>query len=152
MRILVTGSRDFPNNPEIVKIALLNARDWLYDQGVSPDGEILLVHGAARGLDQLAARVASEQLGWHLEAHPAQWGTHTNACPRHHHGQKTCKMAGHRRNQEMIDTGVDIVVAFPMHPRNSGGSRGTWGCVDASIRSHRTVAIVDPATGGLTFN
>jgi hypothetical protein len=70
--------------------------------------EITLVHGAARGVDTLATDNA-EAWGMTIEAHRADWRKHGRA-------------AGPRRNQEMIDAGADLLIAFP-------GGKGTEDCV-----------------------
>lgn len=59
-----------------------------------------LIHGAARGADRLAGRIW-KALGRTLpEEYPADWKRHGKA-------------AGPIRNQQMLDTGIDLVVAFP---------------------------------------
>jgi predicted Rossmann-fold nucleotide-binding protein len=58
-----------------------------------------LVHGAARGADSLCAAVATKQ-GIQREAHPADW-------------ESLGKAAGAIRNQEMVDSGLDLLLAFP---------------------------------------
>lgn len=93
-----------------------------------------LVHGAAKGLDSLAAQ-AAQRRGWQIEGHPAQWDKHTGACPSWHQGMSTCKMAGHRRNHEMIGLGADLLVSFPLGAENSGHSKGTWGCTRAAMQA-----------------
>jgi hypothetical protein len=70
-----------------------------------PPGTII-VHGAARGADQMAARIAS-RCGFATEPHPADWDRHGKA-------------AGAIRNLEMLDSGIDRVLAFW-----DGNSRGT---------------------------
>ncbi|MET3172990.1 UNVERIFIED_ORG: hypothetical protein ABIB52_000818 [Arthrobacter sp. UYCu721] len=96
-----------------------------------------LIHGDAKGLDSLAAQLAGSR-GWKLESYPARWHEHTAACPAWHltpEPQDTCKMAGHRRNHEMIALGADLVVAFPMGKEDSGQSKGTWGCARAALNA-----------------
>lgn len=103
MRILICGSRNFTDRDAIVRA--------LEVQPIWPVGpETIIVHGAARGADTLAGEVA-KQFGFHVEAHPADWKQHGKA-------------AGPIRNQEMLDSGVDVVLAFPL-----GESRGTWDMV-----------------------
>ena len=46
-----------------------------------------------------------------METHPADWSTHGRA-------------AGPIRNQQMVDRGADICLAFP-----TSSSIGTWDCV-----------------------
>lgn len=100
MRVLVTGGRDY-QDVKAVRAALSEIGATV----VLPT----LVHGAAKGADYLARCVAYYELGWPEEAHPAEW-------------EKWGKSAGFRRNQEMVDSGADLCLAFP-------GGRGTMHCV-----------------------
>ena len=110
-RLLITGSRNFGDQGsfdiELIRAALKDARRKLHDAGFD---RIVLVHGAARGADQLAAAIG-KSMGFTLEPHPAQWSVHGKA-------------AGPIRNKEMVDLGADLVLAFPR-----GSSRGTRGCM-----------------------
>ena len=73
----------------------------------------VLIHGAARGADEGAARWAKSE-GIASRAYPANWRKHGKA-------------AGPIRNQQMLDDGrPDFVVAFP-------GGRGT---ADMVRRAH----------------
>lgn len=117
MRILVTGSRDF-TDIGVVHQALLEVT-----AGQHPTHT--LVHGAARGADTLAAVVA-DKLGWTIEPHRALWNVHDMECPEWHHDQPRCRRAGHRRNEEMVDLGADIVCAFY---KRGAANKGTAGCV-----------------------
>lgn len=94
---MVTGSRDWTNK-EAIRQGLTRAVE-------GHQGPHTLVHGAARGADTLAADAAYE-MGWQLEAFPADWSQGRGA--------------GLMRNQAMIDTEPDVVVAFPLPD-----SRGT---------------------------
>lgn len=66
--------------------------------------DITIISGGAKGADSLAIEWAKAR-GVTYEVHPAQWDVHGKA-------------AGPIRNQEMIDAGIDLLVAFP-------GGRGT---------------------------
>lgn len=124
-RILMTGSRGWSDRRSIAG-AIRRALKYL---GREAEGAVL-VHGAARGADSLAAQIAAE-LGLETEAHPAAWKTHNDSCPQEDPGTgacwqgrpQGCKRAGFRRNQEMIDSGVDILLAFIQD--NSPGASGT---------------------------
>jgi hypothetical protein len=105
-RILVTGSRYWADRNAIAQ-ALIEARDSARTTGAH---RLVLVHGAARGADSIAAHYA-RMWGWLIEPHPADWSLHGKA-------------AGHRRNAEMVRAGADICLAFPL-----GESRGTRGCM-----------------------
>lgn len=116
-RLLITGSRNFGNQGNfdiaLMRTALKDARRRLADAGFD---RIILVHGAARGADQLAASVG-KSMGFVPEAHPAQWDVHGKA-------------AGPIRNKEMVDLGADLMLAFPR-----GQSRGTRGCMQLAAEA-----------------
>ncbi|AJD82481.1 hypothetical protein SHEEN_63 [Mycobacterium phage Sheen] len=106
-RVLVTGSRDWKD-----RTTVWNA---LHQELIQfPEG-IIVVHGAARGADDIADRWAwgMNQMGYKVrpEAHPADW-------------EGLGKRAGIIRNQQMIDLGADVVHAFPLE-----GSVGTRHCM-----------------------
>lgn len=103
MRILVTGSRNWTDE------ALIRAA--LRQQAVGTEGQPkVVVHGAARGADRIAHQIALE-FGWTADPHRADWG-------------RFGKAAGPIRNQEMVDLGADICLAFVME-----GSVGTVDCI-----------------------
>lgn len=72
--------------------------------------DVTLVHGKARGADQMAEAIAIE-LGWDVEAHAAEWTKYGRA-------------AGSLRNQAMVNAGADICLAFPLP-----SSIGTRDCI-----------------------
>jgi hypothetical protein len=88
-RILITGSRTW-TAATLLRSTLAHWRQTY------PDA--VLVHGACRGADLIAAGV---WLGWHLpvEPHPADWTRHGRA-------------AGFLRNRLMVDLGADVCLAF----------------------------------------
>jgi predicted Rossmann-fold nucleotide-binding protein len=61
--------------------------------------DVIIVHGAARGADSLAALWALER-GVHAAAVPARWETYD-------------KSAGRLRNSAMLALRPDMVIAFP---------------------------------------
>lgn len=111
VRVLITGSREFTDR-QTVAAALTDV--WR-ENGKQ---QLVVVHGSARGADSLAAAVADNQPDHHLiqEAHPADWRPNG----------VLDRAAGHKRNAEMIATGVDICLAFF---KTGAGNRGTTGCV-----------------------
>lgn len=112
-RILITGSRTW------TAIALLRTTLAQWRQ-TYPDA--VLVHGACRGADQIAAGIWS---GWGLpvEPHPADWDTHGRA-------------AGLVRNQHMVNLGADVCLAFIRN--HSRGAEHTAALADAAgIPTHR---------------
>jgi hypothetical protein len=60
--------------------------------------QLVIVHGAARGVDEEAGAYA-RSLGLKVEEFPAGWEKHGRA-------------AGHIRNQAMLESGADAVIAF----------------------------------------
>lgn len=105
-RILVTGSRNWADRDVVFETLM----DVLAERGHPAD--MVLVHGACpTGADKMADEIWCGFLGYRVERHPAEWSQFGRA-------------AGPRRNQEMVDAGADLCVAFLMP-----GSRGTADCV-----------------------
>lgn len=103
-RVLVCGGRYYGTTttddgykvPNRAQVAKLNS---VLNEILKEFGEILIIHGAAKGADSLAGKWASanniEQISF-----PAQW-------------DKYGKAAGFLRNTEMLEKGKpDLVVAF----------------------------------------
>ena len=141
MRVLVTGDRRFNDRDLVAKVfeAVCCLGTQLYPHGFSNP---TVIHGAASGLDSLASEWTKLSPNWSEEPHPADWNHHTSDCPDWHHSLPTCKMAGHRRNAEMIAASPDIIVGFPLHVEKlqpgegrSNTSRGTWGTITAARRT-----------------
>jgi hypothetical protein len=133
MRILITGSRDFKDYATVARgitVAIDELRDLL-----KIDNEIVVIHGAARGADSLAEEFVnkSEQffkardIVIRSERHHADWKKHGRA-------------AGPLRNQEMVDSGANICVAFF---QEGAGNRGT---------THCSLAAAEAGIRVLTFN
>lgn len=95
-----------------------------------------VIHGGAKGADQLAGE-AARGLEWaQTRSYPAEWRVHAEGwCPgprcsdRGDVGTPMCKSAGPRRNQEMIDREytrdepIDLALGFIDKPlRSSRGS------------------------------
>src|SRR3990167_4440494 len=98
MKILVCGSREWTNEA-MIRQALTR---------FSPK-TTTVIHGAARGADRIAGKVANE-LGFIVRAFPANW-------------EKFGKAAGMIRNQQMLDEGKpDLVLAFHEDITNSKGT------------------------------
>ena len=117
-RVLVTGSRYLTDGSQV----------WdALDAQVEQYGEIIVIEGGAPGADQAAAAYAFSHDVYH-EQYPADWERECDArCyhkPRTKNGRHYCPMAGHLRNQKMIDLGADVCLAFPMRD-----SRGTRDCM-----------------------
>lgn len=89
-RVLVTGSRLF-TAAHIMQEALERAMDEL-------GTDLVVMHGAARGVDELAD-VLAPALGLTVERWPAAW-------------ERWGRSAGLIRNHEMINSGADLCLAF----------------------------------------
>lgn len=107
MRIGVTGGRKYYKPTVVQKALRLFDRPWRTEIPV-------LVHGDASGADRLATVTAIE-MGWETEPHPAHWHIHGNA-------------AGPRRNQAMVDSGLDVLIAF-------SGGKGTADMVARALKA-----------------
>lgn len=105
MKILVTGDR-FHDDPEIVHTVLSGfwARSLFENftvvEGQCPKG----------GADLYAAQWAAAVEGVVHDPHPADWNKYGRA-------------AGPIRNQEMLDTDPDVVIAFHDDLENSKGTK-----------------------------
>ena len=97
VRILVCGGRHY-NSSDLY--------DFLdkYVRPLSKKKNVIIVHGCAYGADTMAGEWAKAR-NIQTDEYPADWDKH---------GRK----AGHIRNQEMLDSGVNLVIACP-------GGRGT---------------------------
>jgi hypothetical protein len=132
----VTGSRDL-RSVEVVRVALTEVT-------AGRKGPHTLVHGCARGADQIAAMVAGK-FRWQVEPHPADWAAPCDESCDHggrrkrRDGSDYCPAAGHRRNQAMAALGADIVVAFFQNGAGNVGTRDCVGCAQAAGLTVRPV-------------
>ena len=112
MRILVTGSRDWRDFKVIADAIYQVVTEWR-----CKPGDVTIVHGGCKtGADEEANWLA-ELVGIKVEIHPADWKKHGKA-------------AGPIRNQEMVDAGADICLAFIKN-----NSRGATHCADAAEKA-----------------
>jgi hypothetical protein len=121
-RVLVTGSRDL-DQKGIVYEAL-----WHQARVAGGLNNLTVIHGAANGADSIASEWCKDWPEVTEEKVPADW---TRDCgqgcfhkPRYRNGQRYCPVAGNLRNQEMVDRGADVCLAFPR-----GEARGTNDCI-----------------------
>lgn len=112
MRVGVTGGRDYADRRTVARVL----------EALRPD--VVLVHGAATGADSLCAEWWSSD-GRVTEPHPADWTKYGRA-------------AGAIRNQVMVDSGLDVLIAFP-------GGRGTADMVRRASRAGVKVIYACPA-------
>ncbi|MFH9426003.1 DUF2493 domain-containing protein [Streptomyces sp. NPDC017529] len=123
-RIVVTGSRAWTDAQLLADVLL----DTWHDATQLGHTSIVIVHGGADGADTLAGLWARGH-GLDVEVHEADWEHCADDCPPGHRrsrarGGDYCPTAGPRRNQQLIDAGADLVVAF-----HREGSRGTADCL-----------------------
>lgn len=144
-RVLVTGSRDWKDHDPVV-FRLQQAR-W------DAQGPMVVVHGAcATGVDAIASWWCKGFMLRHgnlleisEERHPADWPACGSDCPDRPHrkvrrdGVEYCPLAGHRRNQAMVDLGASLCLAFPL-----GRSRGTYDCMRRAHAAGIEVRTVTP--------
>ena len=133
MRVLITGSRDWDDY-----LAVSHA---VHDATGGDIQDLTIVHGhCPTGADYFADMLAW-RLGVQPERHPADWGGPCRATclpdhRRYRNGKTYCPKAGHNRNQEMVDLGADVVLAFQCN-----GSRGTQDCIDRALAAGLTVIL-----------
>ena len=99
-RILVCGPRKWPVDLWLPVFNVIAGIKKRY-------GIVTIVHGAARGIDTMAGEFA-DILGLGVEPYPADWSMGGGAGPV--------------RNRQMLETGIDLVIAI-------GYGRGTANCV-----------------------
>lgn len=93
MRVLITGSRDWPSK-DVIETALRS----YHPEDPSASRPILVSGACHTGADAMAEQVAYD-LGWKIERHPADWRKHKKA-------------AGAIRNIGMVNLGADVCLAF----------------------------------------
>lgn len=125
-RVLVTGSRAWVDQAVVAR-ALLEAWDEALQAGFVG---IVVVHGGCpSGADRMAWEWAA-RLDVPVEVELADWSGPCGARCRLGHrrrrrdGSEYCPLAGHRRNQVVVDRGAAVCLAFPL-----GKSRGTRDCM-----------------------
>lgn len=113
MRVLITGSRDWEDASVIEEaLEMFDAEDTVLVSGHCPTGA-----------DFIAEQYAYRN-GWDVELHEADW-------------DKFGKFAGPKRNQEMVDSGVDVVLAFV-----KDDSRGAGGTVRYALQFDNWVRVL----------
>lgn len=120
-RILITGSRTWTDRTAIA----LAISGYLESVGTSIGGAYpfpIVVHGGARGADQLADQ-AARNWGWTPEPHPADWGRYGRS-------------AGFRRNAAMVALDADVCLAFILDG-SRGASHTAQLAETAGIPTHR---------------
>jgi hypothetical protein len=145
-RVLVTGSRSWAH-PDVLESGL----DLLYTAARTSGRRMILRQGGCpRGADLMAKRWCVVRISEFTEDAPLtplvddEWAADWDNCnadclPGHrkvkrgavdlHPGARNdyCPTAGHRRNQDMVDGGADVCLAFI-----ADGSAGATHCADAA--------------------
>lgn len=123
MKILVTGSREW-RNADIIHRALRLAI------GDEPLWNVRLIHGAARGADQMAEIEAQRLGGIRIDRYPANW-------------TRDGYQAGFVRNALMLEKNPDIVLAFKSNFDRSLSRGGTEHMVRLSLEAGKPVWLFD---------
>jgi len=114
MRVIFCGSRNWLNLYKIKERMRLLPEDTI------------IISGHCKGAD-MESEWAAKDLGYTCEVYPANWREYGRA-------------AGVLRNQQMLDTGVDLVIAF--HPDISK-SKGTLDMITRAAKAGVNVELID---------
>lgn len=123
MRVLITGSRDWPDQERLWQALDLVYEQFLAERKTERKGLFMVVHGGAQGADRMAmawvrGKRRDGELNIYHEMHPVQWNQNG----------KFVKAAGHQRNQRMVDKGATLALAFIRN--NSPGATGCLKMID----------------------
>lgn len=150
MRILICGDRNWGQgtNADLEKDSILSKISYLHDRH---GDDLVIIEGAARGADSIAGE-AARRLGVKLEEYPAAWSCLDDSCVtreedgRIRHRDLHGRPAGVIRNKKMLDTGVDLVLAFHNDIKSS---RGTKNMVEIAKKDGVEVWIYEISDGRL---
>ena len=118
MRVIVCGGRDYTDQKKVNEVL-----DELFLEVMERDPHLTIIEGGSRGADACAKHWAGYGLlAVKHERYPADWDKHS-------------KSAGVIRNQQMLDTGVDLVIAFP-------GGTGTQDMIDRALKAGVEVRLI----------
>lgn len=119
-RVIITGSRSW-DAPSVAGRVIQRLRQRY------KDADLVIVHGdCPTGIDAAFDKVS--RLSYlKVERYPADWTTHGDA-------------AGPVRNQQMIDSGADFVIAAH---QSIAWSRGTKDCVSRALKAGIPVWLID---------
>lgn len=159
IRILITGSRTWTDKSAITTALLWAIGEHTELVVTGPDGprmqwrEVTVVHGAARGADTLAGRIAAAW-GMRVEEHEVtalDWVTCRPGCDPYHRrlrrdGSEYCPTAANQRNTRMVALGADLCLGFP----TGTGWSGTKDCMTKAVRAG--IRVVDWPAEGATLS
>lgn len=159
-RVMITGSREI-TDASLIRSALSEARARALDR------PMVIVHGCARGADSIASKLAEVSDNAQAEPWPALWRRApqdlfpNNNGPAGHSNPKLPpyyrdealyqqdnakwspdydRAAGFARNEAMLESGIDEVLAFL---KSGAANRGTKGAINAAKRMGLTVYIFE---------
>ena len=112
MRVLVCGSRNWNDYVPI------------FDRVAKLPKDATIIEGGASGADEWAS-VAARKYKLKHERFPANW-------------KEYGRSAGPIRNQQMLESGIDLVLAF-----RKNNSRGTTDMIDRAAKASVPIEIVD---------
>lgn len=114
-RVLITGSRDFDNEP-VIRATIVEEMNQFFDGASDHLDKLIFVLGGARGADSIAEKIVRDARSKDIrpEVHRAMW--------RKFQGRGV-NPAGFIRNQEMVDSGADICYAFLKYEAKNGGTQ-----------------------------
>jgi ABC-type uncharacterized transport system substrate-binding protein len=122
MKILICGDRNWSDREKIAQQLRIIAKVWWFAGEFTPT----VVHGAARGADQIAGEEA-KKLGFEVIEYPADWSVG--------------RAGGVIRNQVMLeDSKPDLVLAFHSNIEDSKGTK------DMVRRAHQAMVPVEVIT------
>lgn len=149
--LLVTGSRTWtgPRHREVLHAALDQA--WTEAQHAGHQ-RLTVIHGAAKGADQAAARWALATPGVLELPFPADWIADCNpSCKPGHRrtrsdGRDYCPAAGAHRNQRMVNQVARAKPALVLgfHASATADSAGTADCLRRAVAAGLECRVYDP--------
>ena len=103
IRIIIAGGRDFNRYDMLCKSVADTIVEMVYERKITPETDIKIISGRARGADQHGERFAEEN-GYECVKFPAKW-------------DELGKRAGYVRNMEMAkyaksDDAYGVLIAF----------------------------------------
>jgi hypothetical protein len=121
-RLLVCGSRGAISTP--VREYLIAYIEGMEQLVRAAGGQLTIISGLAQGPDRIAYDAAKAR-GIAVEGYRADWDTH---------GTK----AGHLRNTQMLESGVDYCIAITTNPRGLtvGTANMVKQCKAAGVKGH----------------